>query len=117
MKKGFGVFTALTAVAVAAMATPAGATVPADSAALRHFDGTVISKNREARTFRLRDDESGTVRIKVTRNTVFERINGFAGLRVGMRNVEATAKRRAGRWVAISVERSGRRGGGGGHDD
>jgi hypothetical protein len=42
---------------------------------------------------------------------VFERINGFAGLRVGMNRVEATVKRSDGRWVATHVERSG----GGGH--
>ena len=48
-------------------------------------------------------------RIKVTRNTTFERINGFGALRVGMNRVEATVKRSNGRWVAIDVERSGRR--------
>ena len=53
------------------------------------FDGTVVSKNRDNRSFRLRDAERGTVRIFVTRNTRFERVNGFAGLRVGARNIES----------------------------
>jgi hypothetical protein len=40
---------------------------------------------------------------------VFERISGFGALRVGMNRVEATVKRSDGRWVALQVERSGRR--------
>ena len=108
----------LTLVVAAAAAAPAAA-VPAGSAAVRQFEGTVVSVNRESRTFRLNDSERGTKRIKVTANTRFERINGFAGLRAGLRNVEATVRRSNGRWVAIEVERSGGGGhhGGGGGDD
>jgi hypothetical protein len=112
MKK-IGVVTALAAVALAAV--PAGAAVqqPAQAqAGLRQFEGTVVSVNREARRFRLRDTERGTVRIRVTRNTRFERIDGLAGLRVGMNRVEAVVRRSNGRWVALEVERSG---GGGEH--
>jgi hypothetical protein len=94
------------AVAVAASAVPAGAGVQARG--LTEFDGTVVSKNRDNRSFRLRDFERGTVRIFVTRNTRFERINGFAGLRVGARNIESVVRKRDGRWVALEVERSGR---------
>jgi hypothetical protein len=94
------------AVAVAATAVPAGAGVQAPG--LTEFDGTVLSKNRENRSFRLRDFERGTVRIFVTRNTRFERVAGFAGLRVGARNIEAVVRKRNGRWVALEVERSGR---------
>ena len=75
---------------------------------LTEFDGTVLSKNRENRSFRLRDFERGTVRIFVTRNTRFERIAGFAGLKVGARNIESVVRKRDGRWVAVEVERSGR---------
>ena len=82
------------------------------SAATRQYEGKVVSVNRDNRTFRLNDAERGTIRIKVRRSTRFERINGFAGLRKGMRRVEATVKRSGGRWVALSVERSG---GGGSH--
>lgn len=71
-----------------------------------------MSIDRDARTFRLHDSERGTVRIKVTRNTRFERIDGLAGLQVGMRRVEAKVRRKDGRWVASEVERSG---GGGEH--
>jgi hypothetical protein len=76
--------------------TTAGAAVPSSDAQvspLREFEGTVVSVNRDARRFRLRDTERGTVRIKVTRNTRFERINGLAGLRAGMRNIEAKVRR------------------------
>jgi hypothetical protein len=47
---------------------------------------------------------------------VFERINGFGALRVGMSRVEATVKRSDGRWVATRVERSGGGGRHGGDD-
>ena len=92
------------------------------SAAARHFEGTVVSVNREAKTFRLHDAERGTVRIKVTANTDFERIAGFPALKRGAKNIEATVKRRNGAWIALTVERSGGGGehgggGGGGRDD
>jgi hypothetical protein len=82
------------------------------SAATRQYEGTVASVNRDARTFRLHDSERGTIRIKVTRSTSFERVGGFAGLRKGLTRIEATVKRSGGRWVATHVERSG---GGGSH--
>ena len=96
--------------ATAVMAAPA-------AAAAAEFEGTVRSVNRENRTFRLDDSERGVKRIKVNRNTRFERIDGFRALRAGMRNVEVVAKRRDGRWVAIEVERSGGGGEHGGDDD
>ncbi len=95
------------AVAVAASAVPASAGVP-QARGQTEFDGTVLSKNRDNRSFRLRDFERGTVRIFVTRNTRFERIAGFAGLKVGAKNIEAVVRKRDGRWVAVEVERSGR---------
>jgi hypothetical protein len=95
----------------------AGGAVPATAAAAE-FEGRIVSVNREAKTFRLHDSERGTKRIKVTRNTRFERIAGFSALRKGMRNIEATVRRNAnGRWVAIEVERSGGGGHHGGGDD
>lgn len=82
------------------------------SAATRQYEGTVVSVNRDARTFRLHDSERGTIRIKVTRSTRFERIGGFSGLRKGLTRIEATVKRSGGRWIATQIERSG---GGGSH--
>jgi hypothetical protein len=87
---------------------------------VRHYEGTVVSVDRDARTFRLRDSERGTIRIRVTRTTRFERIGGFAGLRRGLTNIEATVRRSGGSWVARAVERSGgggEHGGGRGSDD
>ena len=95
-------------------ATVAAAPAAASAA---EFEGTVRSVNRDERTFRLHDCERGTKRIKVTRNTRFERIDGFRALRAGMRNVEVVAKRRDGRWIASEVERSGGGGEHGGCDD
>jgi hypothetical protein len=119
MRRKFFLTTALvavTALALVASSVPAGAAPTAGSAALRQFEGTVVSKNNAARTFRLRDSERGTVRIRVTSNTRFERIAGFAGLKVGATNIESTVRRRDGRWIAVKVERSGGGGEHGGDD-
>ena len=106
------------AVAAGAAVAPAQAAAPSSSAsALREFEGTVVSVNRDNRTFRLRYTERGTVRIKVNGRTRYERIDGFAGLRAGMTNVEAVVKRSDGRWVAREVEISGGGGEHGGGDD
>jgi hypothetical protein len=105
-------------VVTAAAALPASASAaPARAAALQEYEGTVVSVNRDNRTFRLRDTERGTVRIKVNRNTRFERIAGFSGLRAGQTNIEAVVRRSNGRWVALEVERSGGGGEHGGDDD
>ena len=102
--------TTVTAAALASLALLA----PAASAATRQYEGTVVSVNRSARTFQLRDSERGTVRVKVVSSTRFERVSGFSGLRAGQRNIEVTVRRSNGRWVAVRVERSG---GGGHHGD
>jgi len=98
--------------AVAVAAQPAATAAPAAQAATRQFEGTVVSVNRDARTFRLRDAQRGTVTIKVTSNTRFQRVGGFAGLRAGLTRIEANVRRSNGAWVATFVERSG---GGGRH--
>jgi hypothetical protein len=100
--------TTAAALSLAVLAVPAA---PA-SAAPTEYEGTVTAINRDARSFRLRDTERGTIRVRVNRATRWERIAGLSGLRVGMRRVEATVTRRNGRWVALEVERSG---GGGRH--
>jgi len=84
----------------------------ATASAAMQYEGTVVSVNKQKKTFRLRDAQRGTIRIKVTRNTTFQRIAGFSALEAGMKRVEATVKRSNGRWVALHVERSG---GGGRH--
>jgi len=109
--------------AIGATAGPAGAaptaatTAPATQAATRQFEGTIASVNRSARTFRLRDSERGTVTVKVTSRTRFQRVGGFAGLRAGMTRIEANVRRSNGAWVATFVERSGGGGRHGGSDD
>jgi hypothetical protein len=101
-----------TAVIAAAMALGVFA-LPAQ-AALRHIDGTVLSKNAADRTFRISTESGNRLRVKVNASTQFERIpGGFGGLRQGLR-VEVDAKRTANGLVAVQVET---RGGGGGDDD
>jgi hypothetical protein len=106
-----------TGVATAATGATARPSAPAQAAATREFEGTVVSVDRGARTFRLRDVERGTVTIRVTSRTRFERVNGLAGLRRGMTRIEALVVRSNGRWVATEVERSGGGGRHGGEDD
>ena len=103
-------------VATAVLAAIGG---PAASAAtLRHFDATVISKSSTSRTFKANVQHRGVMRFKVTRSTRFERVAGFTGLARSL-EIEVIAKRSAGRWVAVAIERPGRGGGrrGGGNDD
>jgi len=103
----------LLCVAAIAVASLAAVGTPTASAATRSYEGTVVSVDRDARTFRLHDSQRGTVTIKVTSSTRFERVT-FSALRAGQKRIEATVHRSGGRWVATSVERSG---GGGNHDD
>lgn len=98
--------TALIAVAALTIAAPAA------SAQTREYEGTIVSVDRDARTFRIKDSERGTITVRVTSRTRFERISGFSGLRAGQKNIETTVRRSNGRWVATEVERSG---GGGSH--
>ena len=118
IKLTFVLAAALLALSASAV-TWAGAASPQPqaSAAERQFEGTVLSVNRAARTFRLRDAERGTKRFKVTANTRFERVSGLAGLKAGAKNIEVTAKRKDGKWIALEVERSGGGGQHGGDDD
>jgi len=106
----------LLCVAAIAVGTLTAIGTPAASAATRSYEGTVVSVNRDNRTFRLRDSERGTVTIKVTSNTRFERVT-FASLKAGAKNIETTVRRSNGRWVATEVERSGGGGNHGGDDD
>jgi uncharacterized membrane protein YgcG len=93
------------ALAVGLLAVPA-------QAALRHIDGTVVSKNSNNRTFRL-STQSGKVQIKVNGSTDFERIAGFGALRQGMQ-IEVDAQTTANGLVAKQIEPQGGNGGGGG---
>lgn len=105
--KRFALIATVTAVTLAA---------PAVASAATQYEGTVVSVNRDNRTFRLHDSERGTIRIKVTSRTRFERVAGFSGLRKGMTRIEAVVRRSDGRWVALEVERSGGGGRHGGDD-
>ena len=97
----------LSLLAAVALAGPASA-----GAAIREYEGSVRSVDRDGRTFRLHDSERGTIRIKVTSSTRFERLSGFGALHAGQQAIGATVRRSGGRWVALEVERSG---GGGRH--
>ena len=103
--------------ALIASVTAVALAAPAAAQAATEYEGTVVSVNRDNRTFRLHDSERGTIRIKVTSRTRFERIAGFSGLRKGMTRIESIVRRSNGRWVALEVERSGGGGEHGGGDD
>jgi Domain of unknown function (DUF5666) len=91
-------------------ATGAGATAPsptsaatASTAVTRHVEGRVTAIDRSARTFTVRDAQRGTLKVKVTSSTKFERVT-FKALRTGTR-VDVRAKRVGGVWNATKVER------------
>jgi hypothetical protein len=108
----------LAALLTAGLAALASAATTSQRPPLREFEGRVVSIDRDARTFRLHDSERGTKRIRVTRNTRFERVNGLAGLSVGQRAIEVKTRRKVdGAWIAIEVEKSGGGGEHGGRDD
>lgn len=111
----FAVLVVASAFVFATLAGPAGA-------AVRHIDGTVVSKNATSKSFQL-STQSGTVRISVTATTVFDRISGFGALHKGL-EVEVNAKQSSNGLVATKIEprssggeSEGGSGHGGGHDD
>jgi hypothetical protein len=106
---------ALLATAMLAGALAVGLLVAPAQAALRHIDGTVVSKNSDNRTFRM-STQSGTVRIKVNSTTEFERIGGFGALHKGLR-IEVDAASTSNGLVARQIEPQGGNGGGGGGGD
>ena len=89
----------------ATASSTAAATPPtaASAAATRHVEGRVTAIDRTARTFTVRDAQRGTLKVKVTSSTKFERVT-FSTLRTGTR-VDVRAKRVAGVWNATKVER------------
>jgi Domain of unknown function (DUF5666) len=99
----------IAALALGAIALPA-------QAALRHIDGTVVSKNADNHSFRLKTQNGNRIRVKVNGSTRFQRIaGGFGGLHKGLR-IEVDAKSTSSGLVATHVETRGG-GGGGGADD
>jgi uncharacterized membrane protein YgcG len=103
---------ALLATTALAAALTVGVLAAPAQAALRHIDGTVVSKNSDNRTFRISTQNGNRVRIKVNARTQFERIAGFGALHKGMR-IEVDAQRTDNGLVARNIEPQG----GGGGDD
>lgn len=101
------------ATVVLAAALTLGLIAAPAQAALRHIDGTVVSKSSADRTFRIRTQGGSQVRIKVNSTTKFDRIAGFGALHKGMA-VEVDAQQTSGGLVAKQVEPQGGNGGGGG---
>jgi hypothetical protein len=83
----------------------AGALMATQALAASHFDGKVLGKDSQSKTFRADTQQAGNVRFHTNGGTDFERIpGGFSGLEPGMK-VEVTAKRSNGHWLATVVER------------
>ena len=95
------------AAAIIAAVGTVGGVATSGAATQRHFDATIISKSSATRTVKADVAHRGIMRFKVTSATVFERVTGFSGIRSGQQ-LEVTAKRSGGRWVALRVERSGK---------
>lgn len=109
----FGRRAALLATAALAGALTIGLIAAPAQAALRHIDGTVVSKNSDNRSFKIATENGNRLRIKVNGATVFERIAGFGALHKGMR-IEVDAQTISSGLLAKQIET---RGGGGGDDD
>lgn len=94
------------AAALLAAAAPGNAErlAPAKAAAIHEFEGPVLSVDRVARTFRMRDHHRGVVRIRATRSTRYDELRGFSSLHRGLR-VDVEARRVSGAWVAREIER------------
>jgi hypothetical protein len=105
---------AVLAITAIAGATMFGVLATQAQAALRHVDGTVLSKDTGARTFRITTQNGSRMRFKVNSNTLFERIaGGFGGLDKGMK-VQVDYVSTASGPVAKKVEPQNSGGGGGG---
>jgi hypothetical protein len=89
--------------ATASSTTAAKAPITASTAAARHVEGRVTAIDRSARTFTVRDAQRGTLKVKVTSSTKFERVT-FSSLRTGTR-VDVRATRVGSAWNATKVER------------
>lgn len=83
------------------------------SATVRHFEGTVLSKDRDPKRFRIRTEGGAKRKFRINAKTRFERISGFGALDRGL-EVEVDAKRTNRGLVARQVEK---RGGASGEDD
>jgi uncharacterized membrane protein YgcG len=92
-----------TALVFAILAAPAGA-------AVRHIDGTVVSKNAKDRSFQI-STQSGNVRIRISPTTVFDRLAGFGALHKGL-EIEVDAKQSNSGLVATKIEPRSNGGGG-----
>jgi hypothetical protein len=104
------IFVLASAIGLAALAGPA-------TAAVRHIDGTVVSKNAKEKTFQL-TTQSGNVRIRITSATAFDRLSGFGALHKGLA-IEVDAKQSPNGLVATKIEPRSSNGGddNGGGDD
>lgn len=102
------------AITVIAGALMFGVLASTAGAALKHYDGTVVSKNATAKTFRITTQGGSKLTFKVNGTTVFERIaGGFGGLSKGLA-IEVDAVQTKAGLVARKVEPQGSGGGGGG---
>jgi Domain of unknown function (DUF5666) len=107
---------ALLATAILAGALAVGLVAAPAQAALRHIDGTVVSKNSDNRTFKLKTQSGNTLRIKVNGATKFQRLAGFGALHKGLR-IEVDAQPTDSGLLAKQVETSGGSGGSGADDN
>jgi hypothetical protein len=94
---------ALAAGAIAATGAGATASSPVSAAATRHVEGRVIAIDRSTRSLTVRDAQRGTLTVRVTSTTKFERVT-FSALRTGQR-VDVRATRVSGAWRATKIER------------
>ena len=86
----------------------------ANASGLKHYDGTVLSKQSSPKRFKLQTEGGQERKFRVNARTRFERVSGFGALDRGLA-VEVDAERTERGLVARQVEKAG--GGGGSADD
>jgi Domain of unknown function (DUF5666) len=107
MKTTLTVLAATASLAAAGLATTAAVAAPTaavSAASVRHAEGRVTAIDRSARTFTVRDAQRGTLKVKVTASTKFERIT-FSSIRVNSK-VDVRAVKSGATWRATKVERA-----------
>lgn len=104
----------LLAAGAAAMLMLAALLAPPAQAALRHYDGTVVSTTMSPKTLTIRTQTKGKVTFLVDARTEFERLGGGFGSLARGQKVEVDAVMNAKGLIARQIEPGGGGGGGGG---
>lgn len=101
-RRAVGLAALVAALSMAVVAVPA-----AQASKVEDFHGKVVSTQKNPKSVTVDTRSGGKVRFRVTQQTKFDHINGFSGLKPGLK-VEVHAKQQSGSWVATKIDRQTR---------